>query len=148
MKKGPQILLVLAVLLMTAVGAENHPKINQAIAALQNAKADLQNAAHDYCGHRVQALDATNDAIRHLQQALASDRASLSIGESPSSAFSAAGTVAERHPLIRKAINALEAAKTDLQNAAHDFHGHRVEALESVNTALNQLHAAIACDKN
>ncbi len=144
-RKASLILILLTCLLMTAVGAENHPKINQAINALQNARTDLQNAAHDYCGHRVQALDATNDAIRHLQQALASDRASLSIGDSQTAETAAGG---ERHPLIRKAINALEAAKADLENAAHDFHGHRVEALESVNTALNQLHAAIACDKN
>jgi ligand-binding sensor domain-containing protein len=97
-----------------------------------------------FCGHRVEALDAVNDAIRHLQQALARDKASL-----PSdSQVAESAAIGERHPLIHKAINALEAARTDLQNAAHDFHGHRVEARESVNTALNQLHAAISCDKD
>ena len=145
LKTASRIALLLACFLMTALAAENHPKINQAINALQSARTDLQNAAHDYCGHRVEALESVNTAIKQLQLALASDRASLSIGDSQASASVAAG---ERHPLIRKAINALEGAKGDLENAAHDFHGHRVEALESVNAALNQLHAAIACDKN
>ena len=139
-----KICLLFACLSMTVVGAENHPRINHAITALQSARTDLQNAAHDYCGHRVEALDAVNDAIKHLQQALESDRASLSIGQSQV-AYTAASP--DQYPLIRKAINALELAKTDLQDAAHDYHGHRVEALESVNTALNQLHAAIACAK-
>ena len=47
---------------------------------------------------------------------------------------------AERHPLIRRAVVALGAARTDLQKAAHDYCGHRVAALEATNAALNQLH--------
>lgn len=38
---------------MSKQGGEKHPKIRQAINTLQNAMADLQNAAHDFCGHRV-----------------------------------------------------------------------------------------------
>src|SRR5258708_3950008 len=34
----------------------------------------------------------------------------------------------EPHPLIRRAVNALQTAKTDLQDAAHDYCGHRVGA--------------------
>ncbi len=53
----------------------------------------------------------------------------------------------ERHPKIRKAIRALQAAKEDLEDASHDFGGHRVEALEAVNNALKQLQEALAADK-
>ena len=53
----------------------------------------------------------------------------------------------ERHPAIRKAIGALEAAKSDLEHAAHDFGGHRVEAIEAINRALDQLHKALEYDK-
>jgi len=53
----------------------------------------------------------------------------------------------ERHPAIKQAVQALEKAKTDLQNAAHDFCGHRVEALEATNKALTQLKLALQCDK-
>src|ERR1700693_4997576 len=48
----------------------------------------------------------------------------------------AAGVRRERHPEIRKAIAALERAKTDLQRANHDFGGHRAEALEAWNKAI------------
>src|SRR5215813_10813009 len=51
----------------------------------------------------------------------------------------------EEHPMIRRAINALHSAKTDLQNAAHDYCGHRVEALEATNNALSQLQQALDC---
>jgi hypothetical protein len=148
----------------TQGGGERHPKIRQAINALQNAKGDLQNAAHDFCGHRVEALEATNNAINQLQKALASDTA-MNIpagapaflpvsylqpieGAAPFNPRGMGMKGGERHPMIRRAINALEGAKDDLQNAAHDFRGHRVEALEAVNRALNQLQAALACDKN
>ena len=64
-------------------------------------------------------------------------------------ALSAAAPAAspERHPSIRRAIGALEAAKNDLEHAAHDFGGHRVEAIESINHALEQLHKALEYDK-
>ncbi len=53
----------------------------------------------------------------------------------------------EPHPAIRAAIEALEKAKYDLQHAAHDFGGHRAEALEAVDNAIKQLHAALEYDK-
>lgn len=54
----------------------------------------------------------------------------------------------ERHPEIRAAIRALERAKEHLQRAAHDFGGHRVAALESVDRALEQLKLALQYDKD
>jgi hypothetical protein len=68
----------------------------------------------------------------------------LMLGLTLSSATSASP---ERHPAIRKAIVALEAAKNDLQHAAHDFGGHRVEAIEAINHAMDQLHKALEYDR-
>lgn len=53
----------------------------------------------------------------------------------------------EQHPKIRAAIRALQSAKEDLEDASHDFGGHRVEALEAVNNALKQLQEALEADK-
>jgi len=53
----------------------------------------------------------------------------------------------ERHPAIRAAINALEKAKVDLEHAAHDFGGHRAEALKAVDYAIKQLREALEYDK-
>lgn len=56
-------------------------------------------------------------------------------------------TQRERHPEINGAIRALERAKTYLQKASHDFGGHRAEALEAVDKALDQLRQALQYDK-
>lgn len=53
----------------------------------------------------------------------------------------------ERHPEIRKAIAALERAKTDLKRASHDFGGHRAEALEACDRAIAQLKLALQYDR-
>jgi hypothetical protein len=42
-------------------------------------------------------------------------------------------------PNITKALEALQKAQGDLQRAAHDYGGHRQEALNAVNTAIDQL---------
>ncbi|MFZ0826139.1 MAG: hypothetical protein WAO02_01825 [Verrucomicrobiia bacterium] len=53
----------------------------------------------------------------------------------------------ERHPAIHHAIHALEAAKKDMQAAAHDFGGHRVDALAACDNAIAQLKLALQYDK-
>jgi hypothetical protein len=53
----------------------------------------------------------------------------------------------ERHPEIRKAIDALERAKTDLKRANHDFGGHREAALDACDKAIVQLRLALQYDK-
>jgi len=140
------VFLAVAMAPSASAGADGHPLIKRALSALQSARTDLQNAAHDYCGHRVEALEATNTAISELQQALdcASNKdSSLDLVEmTPESG----GSSPERHPNINKAISALGAAEGDLQNAAHDYCGHRVKALDATRGALNQLRLAVECD--
>ena len=53
----------------------------------------------------------------------------------------------ERHPMIRAAIRALERAKEEMKAAAHDYGGHRVEALEACDRAIEQLRKALEFDK-
>ena len=53
----------------------------------------------------------------------------------------------EPHPEIRKAIEALERAKTDMKRASHDFGGHRVAAIAACDRAIEQLRLALQYDK-
>ena len=55
--------------------------------------------------------------------------------------------VAEPHPQINAAIRALVRAREHLQRAAHDFGGHRVEAIAAIDGALTQLRLALQYDK-
>lgn len=51
--------------------AAAHPNIERAIDALQDAIADLQAAPHDFGGHKAQAIESCQKAIRQLKMALA-----------------------------------------------------------------------------
>jgi len=53
----------------------------------------------------------------------------------------------EQHPHIKAALHELEEAKRELQTAAHDFGGHRKEAVEAVDNAIKQLREALKYDK-
>jgi len=57
-----------------ATPAEPHPQIREALAALRRAKEHMEHAAHDFGGHRVEALKATDEAIRQLEECLKYDK--------------------------------------------------------------------------
>lgn len=69
-------------------------------------------------------------------------------GPARPAARAAAMTYPEPHPEINAAIRSLERAKLHLQKAAHDFGGHRVEAIRAIDGALEQLKLALQYDKN
>jgi hypothetical protein len=54
----------------------------------------------------------------------------------------------EPHPEIREAIGALRRAKDHLEGAAHDFGGHRVQAIKAIDESLRQLNECLRYDKN
>ncbi len=51
-----------------------HPEIREALASLRRAKDHLEHAAHDFGGHKVEAIRATDEAIRQLEVCLKFDR--------------------------------------------------------------------------
>lgn len=59
----------------------------------------------------------------------------------------AAATPAEPHPEIREAIRALRQAKEHMEHAAHDFGGHRVEAIRATEAAIQQLQECLKYDR-
>jgi len=50
---------------------EFHPRLARAIEALRDARAYMQEAPHDFGGHKAAAIRACDDAIRQLNFALA-----------------------------------------------------------------------------
>ena len=57
-----------------AAAPEPHPEIREALQALRGAKQHMEHAAHDFGGHRVEALKATDEAIRQLEVCLKFDK--------------------------------------------------------------------------
>ncbi|MBV9508532.1 MAG: hypothetical protein JO323_26390 [Acidobacteriia bacterium] len=48
-----------------------HPRLSRAITALQDARAYMQEAPHDFGGHKVAAIEACDRAIEQIRLALA-----------------------------------------------------------------------------
>jgi hypothetical protein len=48
------------------------------------------------------------------------------------------------HPRIARAIEALRDARAYMQEAPHDFGGHKAEAIRACDNALRQLNLALA----
>jgi hypothetical protein len=42
------------------------------------------------------------------------------------------------HPHIDEALEAMHSAKHHLETAAHDYHGHRVKAIEHLDAAIHE----------
>lgn len=82
-----------------------------------------------------------------LGMMLGVSQAALIAARPPAAAEQEKKGAREQHPHIRAAIQELREAKKELQTAAHDFGGHRKEALESVDTAIKQLELAMQYDK-
>jgi hypothetical protein len=62
-------------------------------------------------------------------------------------ALSPASPAQGRHPEIRAAIQAIDNARNHLQHAAHDFGGHRVDAIRALDEAQHQLQVCMQYDK-
>lgn len=53
---------------------EQHPEIRAAVHHLEEAKRNLEKAAHDFGGHRAKALEHVNEALEECNQALNFDK--------------------------------------------------------------------------
>jgi len=65
----------------------------------------------------------------------------------PAAAAATANAIPPDHPEIREALGALRHAREHLEHAAHDFGGHRVEALRATDEAIHQLEICLKYDR-
>ena len=68
------VVLIMIIMLTPSLPArERHPQIRAAISSLRDARAHLQEAAHDFGGHKAEAIRATDEAIHQLEICLRYD---------------------------------------------------------------------------
>jgi len=130
-------------------GAVDHPMIREAQQALQQARNELSQAAPQFAGHREKALEHVNLAMQELNQALqfvaqqgtsnpyntANDQ-----GYVQPVASSANNT---NYPRMTEAQRALEQARNALQQASNQFGGHKQNAMQQINEALQEINLGI-----
>ncbi len=68
----------------------------------------------------------------------------VNIGNDDQAHFDFNAGAGHHHPMIWRAAQQLRAAKHDLWKARNDFHGHKADAIQSINAALEQLRACEA----
>jgi hypothetical protein len=102
-----------------------HPRVHQALRDLLRAREELKEGADIYGGHRVKAIEQTNEAISWVVKALES------IGETidgPTTVDPAIYKKYDHFPHMQHALRLLRDAGMNLKEAAPDFKGLKAEA--------------------
>jgi hypothetical protein len=129
--------------------AVSNQQLRQAIQVLRSAKTTLEMADHDYGGHRAAAVRDIKAAIHQLRLALANGhkKTTAPVGKNP-------GPVQGKGPRQREpqavsdqqladSIPVLRQTISVLQNANHDYGGHRARAVRDLQAAVRQLEVAL-----
>ncbi len=61
------VVAVMLALTPTSPAFERHYEIHRALEALRSARGHLQEARHDFGGHKAEAIRATDEAIHQLE---------------------------------------------------------------------------------
>ena len=114
--------------------------MHHALASLQEARKELDDAEDIFHGHKQDAIDHVEAAIKEVRDGLheQNDDAAL-----PAALPSAGRLDDERFPHVRRAMERLKDAKRELEAAEPIFAGHRDEAVRRVYKALKQLEDGI-----
>jgi len=126
-------------------------QLRQALHVLQATKKMLQSADHDYGGHRVAAIREINAAEQQLRLALRSQHRGRPPGGKTGKLGAGAGRGREPQAIsnlqLADAIVILEQTRLLLQNADHDYGGHRAAAVRDLGGAVEQLKIALRFEK-
>lgn len=141
------VLLVVTMFVASFASVPDQPYMQQARTDLQKARAALQRAEHNKGGHRANAIGLINSAIDEVNRGIAfgrsrprSHHAKSIVGNS----FPVTEAAAVDQPNMRDALNHLQKAKQNLQSASADKGGHRKNAIDLVNRAIDEVNRGIA----
>ncbi|HEV3030332.1 MAG TPA: hypothetical protein VG319_01755 [Polyangia bacterium] len=124
------------------------PKMQAALQALEQARAETTAASPNKGGHREaalgfiqQAMDAVNAGIQYA----ATHPTEIGEAQGPAAPEPVDQAVpgAERQPHMWQAVVSLREARRQLREAKHDKGGHRVQAMVLIEQAIAQLREGI-----
>lgn len=146
MKTLATIILIFAVVSVTSFipsfnsNAADQPFMKNARNDLNKAKSELRKATPDKAGHRVNAMNLVDRAIAQVNAGIKFDRRN-------SHAEFFRNENAADQPHMQNALDHLRNARENLQKATEDKGGHRKNALDLVNQAINEVEKGIAADR-
>ena len=122
---------------------QQHPQMEAALASLRNARDRLHAAATAYGGHRSNAERLAGEAIVEVRKALSYAQTKHAGNPQPPPMATGQRPAVKGYPEMHAALAALRTARNHLQNAAKNFAGHRVNALNLTDRAINECIAAL-----
>jgi hypothetical protein len=131
-----------------AAADNGQPKMQAAFEALQQADASLQRASPNKGGHRERAIGLVRQAMAAVDAGMryaAAHPTEVGVAEGPAGPEPVDENVpgAERQPNMAQAVVALREARRQLREARHDKGGYRVQALNLIQEALEQVREGI-----
>jgi hypothetical protein len=143
--KAKTILAVVVLLGIVAIAGAmpDQPNMQAARGNLMTARNELQKATADKAGHRANAIRLVGNAIAEVNAGIAFDRRHPN-SLMPDTLFGGAPD----QPHMQAALNALENAKNNLNNATPDHGGHRAKAIGYVNDAISEVRKGIDAGRN
>ncbi|HKR59165.1 MAG TPA: hypothetical protein VJS64_05485 [Pyrinomonadaceae bacterium] len=140
-------LFALTLAISSLATVPDQPFMQAARTDLQKARAALQRAEHNKGGHRANAIALINSAIQEVNRGIDFDRTHIRrkpdaelIGLNNSSLIQ---PLAVDQPNMRAALEHLQDAKRNLQSASADKGGHRQNAIDLVNRAIDEVNRGI-----
>ena len=124
--------------------AEVFPHMDAAMGYLKTANAQLAEAEPEFKGHRERAAKHTQAAIADLQTGIDNfmrTHPSATRNEVPPEAAPPAGA---RFPHMEAALKLLQEAEGQLNLAAHQYNGKRLEGLAETRAAIAEIKAGLA----
>jgi hypothetical protein len=122
------------------VDARDYPHMISALGEMKEARRELHEAATDFGGHKVKAIEALDYAIEQMDKAL------RAVGVEPAYVPPSKDVYKgyKNFPYVRNALAELRKARRSMKEAATDFRGHKVKAIEAVDGAITQLEKALS----
>ena len=114
----------------------DQPHMDAALSYLQTAKNELKVAEHNKGGHRANAVGLVNRAIAEVNRG-------IQYAKSHNNHAVTSGAAADQ-PHMQAALDALNNAKSELNQANADKGGHRANAISLVNQAIDEVTRGIA----
>jgi hypothetical protein len=120
--------------------AEALPNMDPALSLLKQAQSELQKGASEFGGHREAALQHVSTAVSLTQSAI-----DTFMKEHPTAVHNVIPPEpvptkpGDPFPHMDNALRLLQKAQTHLNEAFHQYHGKREEALNHVNAAIAEI---------